>query len=161
MAWQLNCGVNNLIQLLFLCVLLPGLQLQPLVMDTLCLWVSKITWWTYMLKSKLEFMINVYFFRHFSVSWFNEWTILPCMGSWWVPSISRVRSLAQPNFDSSPSTTMLHLLIGLDMDLIVCTGTRFNTLSHASPLGFLNNTWGLVELNMLISKRVCKVSDYY
>jgi len=53
----------------------------------------------------------------------------------WVLSIGRVRSLAQPNFDSSPSTTM-HLLIGLDMDLMASTGRRINTFAHASPLGF-------------------------
>lgn len=51
-------------------------------------------------------------------------------------SISHVGSLAQPNFGSSPST-MMHLLIGLDMDLMACTSTQSNTLSHASPHGFL------------------------
>lgn len=84
-----------------------------------------------MLKSKLE-LINVYSF----------WAILMFRGLMnelsyplWVLSISHLRSLAQPNFDSSPST-MMHLLIGLDTDLMACTGTRFNTLARASPLGF-------------------------
>ncbi len=49
-------------------------------------------------------------------------------------SISLVGSLAQPNFDSSPSPKM-HLLIGLDMDLMACT-TQSNTYPVQAHMGF-------------------------
>lgn len=86
-----------------------------------------------MLKSKLE-LINVYSFCFWAILVFRG-LMNELFYPLWVLSISHLRSLAQPNFDSSPST-MIHLLIGLDTDLMACTGTRFNTLARASPLGF-------------------------
>lgn len=50
-------------------------------------------------------------------------------------SISHVGSLAQPDFDSSPST-MMHLLIGLDMDLMAWTSTQSNTFPMQAHMGF-------------------------